>query len=273
MMSMIKIHHRLGHGRAQAPLALHSIRVAKHFSFPHFPFPHFPFPFLLQNVRMRRFSSLYFLRPVPYQGLIYKPLTLLIFIGAVVREQGESLDQARRIRTDPNRGIYAVIKSSTTVLVTIEPRLVNNNTVITCAVQTNVLDYSTLYLAHGLFTVQGLLSPPSGLNAISVESGSVMRLTWNPPFTLDITNVDPDITGYRVCFIIGATTEVCRETKEPQHEFITVSLPLEIRVAGINVIGIGDSSTYYYQSCDIGRPSQIMLDNFILRFPPKPLLC
>ena len=43
----------------------------------------------------------------------------------------------------------------------------------------------------------GLLAAPSNVTATTTDTG-VTTIMWEPPFTLDITNVDPDITGYRI---------------------------------------------------------------------------
>ena len=44
----------------------------------------------------------------------------------------------------------------------------------------------------------GRLSAVSSLTATLIPLESIISLTWTPPFSLDITNVDPDITGYCV---------------------------------------------------------------------------
>ena len=39
----------------------------------------------------------------------------------------------------------------------------------------------------------------SAVGSLSITaSDSTLSLTWEPPFSLDITNIDPDITGYCV---------------------------------------------------------------------------
>ena len=47
-------------------------------------------------------------------------------------------------------------------------------------------------------SVVGLLSAVGSLEIYSNASHDTYFLTWTPPFTLDITGVDPDITGYCV---------------------------------------------------------------------------
>ncbi len=48
-----------------------------------------------------------------------------------------------------------------------------------------------------MLLIVDLLPAVGSLTAISILD-TIISLTWRPPFSLDITNVDPDITGYCV---------------------------------------------------------------------------
>ncbi len=49
-----------------------------------------------------------------------------------------------------------------------------------------------------ILLIVGLLPAVGSLTAILIPMDSIISLTWTRPFSLDITNVDPDITGYCV---------------------------------------------------------------------------
>ncbi len=48
------------------------------------------------------------------------------------------------------------------------------------------------------YSIVGLLPVVGSLTATPIPLDSIISLTWTPPFSLDITGVDPDITGYCV---------------------------------------------------------------------------
>ena len=78
----------------------------------------------------------------------------------------------------------------------------------------------------------GILAPPSNM-AIDHVNDYNQRLTWTPPFTLDITDVDPDIT-YSVC--CNVTTN-CTSTTNPYYDFPTLCNPVEFTVTAVNPVG------------------------------------
>lgn len=146
-----------------------------------------------------------------------------------------------------SRGISAVRQSSTEIILTIEPRAENNNTQISCVA---ALPLTVIQSEEVTLLIQGLLSPPSDLEVVTVGSRPGFKtLSWQPPYTLDITNVEQDITGYRVCFTFSAT-EVCTITEDAAYEFLSVSLPLEFRVTAINAVGESNFSHTVHQACE-----------------------
>ena len=84
-------------------------------------------------------------------------------------------------------------------------------------------------------------------------SVSTLSLTWEPPFTLDITGVDPDITGYCVD-VINSTSSVklysqcgINETEFrypiPPNTGCTV---YHFTITSVNIVGRGEGSTISY---------------------------
>ena len=71
---------------------------------------------------------------------------------------------------------------------------INNNTTIIClaftVLPTGII--SGVSSEPALFKVQGLLEGPSNLMLSEADNQHVRRLTWDEPFSLDITDVDPD---------------------------------------------------------------------------------
>ncbi len=85
----------------------------------------------------------------------------------------------------------------------------------------------------------GLLEPP--IVSDPVEYNDFNRiLTWTPPFTLDITDVDPDITGYRIC---NNSANTCVDTTDTSILFETMCDPVEYDISACNRVGCGENAT------------------------------
>ena len=78
-------------------------------------------------------------------------------------------------------------------------------------------------------------------------NSSAILLCWDPPFTLDITDVDPDIPGYTVS-ITNNNTKVTSERNVTKPEFIFQEEGYDpchvylFRVRAWNPIGMGEPS-------------------------------
>jgi len=82
------------------------------------------------------------------------------------------------------------------------------------------------------------------------------RLTWNPPSTLNITAVEPDISGYVVCDNIRTTcTHIdMRESgggshNLPEYIFPNLRVNITFTVRAVNIVGDGKSTNETYPSC------------------------
>ena len=75
--------------------------------------------------------------------------------------------------------------------------------------------------------------------------GQVIRLTWDAPFSLDITGVDPDI-WYRIDIRVNGTSNIVASNYSNVSEFIytgtNASVIYEFRVTPINGAGNGTTS-------------------------------
>ena len=109
--------------------------------------------------------------------------------------------------------------------------------------------YGNCCSGHNVIAI-GLL-PAVGSLLLAVSN--TITLTWTPPFTLDITNIDPDIEGY--CVDVVSTTSSA--TLHSQCEIIVTEFtyPFPPRswcdefsfvVTPVNVVGNGTSSLRNY---------------------------
>ena len=90
------------------------------------------------------------------------------------------------------------------------------------------------------------MDPP--INFTIVDQGtSYSRLFWEAPESLDITDIEPDISNYRICTNLSG---VCINTTELEHVFPNVRITIEFSVTAINVVGESDASITIYEPCD-----------------------
>ena len=87
---------------------------------------------------------------------------------------------------------------------------------------------------------------------VSVIDASTISLTWSPPFTLNISMVDPDIDGYCVDFTLQSipTYSVCGINRT---EFSYTISPdsggcadFRFTITPVNIVGNGTSRTITY---------------------------
>ena len=103
-----------------------------------------------------------------------------------------------------------------------------------------------------LFKIQGLLDAPSNLILSGADSQFIRRLSWDEPFSLDIADVDPDISHYKVCYsLINVTVEKsqCKQVlNRTDYVFPYVSVPLHFTVSAVNIVGEGNSTSVLHEA-------------------------
>ena len=119
----------------------------------------------------------------------------------------------------------------------------NKNTTLVC-----IADSFTLNDAHSdpvLFQVQGLLEAPPNVMLSEADDHYIMRrLSWNDPFSLDITDEDPDIKHYKICYtLVDVNKSQCTLVNQTEFTFLNVSVPLLFTVSAVNVVGEGNTSS------------------------------
>ena len=130
---------------------------------------------------------------------------------------------------------------------------VNKNTTILCIAC--VLFGQDVLSSPAFFKIQGLLGSPPNLTMNGVRTlldEFVKVLTWDEPNTLDITNIEPDISHYRVCYNIS-TTMSCVNTTNREFTFLNVRVNVLFSVTTVNVVGEGNASTIMHWACDRNR--------------------
>ena len=158
--------------------------------------------------------------------------------------------------------------------------MVYNRTTITCIAQlaSGQEEVTVLLLIQGLrnglriiilacqlpdICTVGLLSAVGSLNITA--SDSTLSLTWEPPFSLDITNVDPDITGYCVDAINSTSSVTLHSECGINTTMFTYPKPSDtdcvvysFSVTPHNVVGAGEITTEVY-SGDIESISTVKM--------------
>ena len=102
----------------------------------------------------------------------------------------------------------------------------------------------------------GALGKCPGLQINSVGSYH-QRLTWDPPPTLNITVVEPDIFSYIVCSNINnkCTTIDVRDPGDDtsdlqQYTFLNLRAYINFTVTAVNIVGDGESAGILYEPCE-----------------------
>lgn len=144
----------------------------------------------------------------------------------------------------------ATTRINNTGFISIDSMSENNNTKFICQIVTLGGSGMVLFSSPALFLVQGVLSPPPDLKIVNVNS-RLRSLLWNPPFTLDITDQDPDISNYRVCFnLSSADAQECMVTTMTSYRFLNIRLSLHFFVTAINIVGESTESNMLHLACD-----------------------
>ena len=80
----------------------------------------------------------------------------------------------------------------------------------------------------------------------STANLTIISLTWEPPFTLDITGEDPDITGY----CVDVTTSMTLNSECVNETEFSYPVPPDagchvysFTITPINIVGHGESNT------------------------------
>ena len=83
------------------------------------------------------------------------------------------------------------------------------------------------------------------------------RLTWDPPSTLNITAVEPDISCYIVCSSISTecttinVTEAGGDFKDlRQYIFPNLRAYINFTVTAVNIVRDGESTSIEYKPCE-----------------------
>ncbi len=98
--------------------------------------------------------------------------------------------------------------------------------------------------------IVGFLPAVGSLTATPIPLNSIISLTWTPPFSLNITGVDPDITGYCVGVVNSTSSLVihsqCGITNTQYNYTVSpngiVCDTYTFTVTPVNIVGNGTSA-------------------------------
>ena len=100
----------------------------------------------------------------------------------------------------------------------------------------------------------GVLGKCPGLQII--PSGNYhQHLTWDPPSTLNITAVEPDIFSYTVCSNISSECSTINVTEAGGndrnfHTFLNLRAYINFTVTAVNIVGAGESASILPEPCE-----------------------
>ena len=132
--------------------------------------------------------------------------------------------------------------------------ITNRNTTIVCQVIAVLLTGVIIVNISDpvQFQIQGILDAPSNLVLSEADNQHMRRISWDEPFSLDITDVDPDIECYNVCYSlvnVSAEKSQCTCVNQTKHTFLCVSVPLLFTVSAVNVVGEGEATSIPHNGC------------------------
>ena len=129
--------------------------------------------------------------------------------------------------------------------ISIERNITNKNTSIICQVES--ISSAGVSSKPVLFKIQGLLDAPSNLMLSEADNQHMRRLSWDEPFSLDITDIEPDINLYKVCYsLVNAIKSHCVLVNQTEFTFPYVNVPLLFTVSVVNVIGEGSVNSTFH---------------------------
>ena len=160
-----------------------------------------------------------------------------------IRDRGINESNTISMDTDSFRRSLTILSSNT-----------NKNTTIVCIIATIsptgiVIGFTS---EPALFKVQGLLDAPSNLILSEADNRHMRRLNWEEPFSLDITDVDPDIECYNVCYSlvnVSAEKSQCTCVNQTEYTFLCVSVPLLFTMSAVNVVREGEATSILHDGC------------------------
>ena len=86
---------------------------------------------------------------------------------------------------------------------------------------------------------------------------TITSITWDPPSTLNITAVEPDISRYIVCSNISTECTTINVTEASgdshdlrQYTFLNLRAYINFTVRAVNIVGDGESASIVYEPCE-----------------------
>ena len=113
------------------------------------------------------------------------------------------------------------------------------------------MHYCHIIYGKQTFLCIGPLTSVKNLTAQEMRNHTI-QISWDPPETLDLTDIEPDISHYIVRIRSNSSNSFQEETitiSETEYIFrlrgIDQCMPYEIMVTGVNLVGSGANSTVH----------------------------
>ena len=165
-----------------------------------------------------------------------------------------------------NRGISESAVIPTTVTgsykanITLARNIANRNTTILCIAVHMIISSAGVPSESVLFKIQGLLDAPSNLMLSETDNQCMRKLSWDKPFSLDITDIDPDISHYKVCYSpVNSNKSQCVLVNKTEFTFLNVDVPLLFTVSAVNVVGEGNISSILHDGNDCANTTGLII--------------
>ena len=130
--------------------------------------------------------------------------------------------------------------------ISISRNVTNEHTTVICRAD-SFTPSVTIDSDPAIFQVQGLLEAPPNLILSQADDRCTRRLSWDQPFSLDITDVNPDISHYKVCYSLSNVNKPqCTYVNQTEFAFLNVGIPLLFSVSAVNVVGEGNTSSIFH---------------------------
>lgn len=95
----------------------------------------------------------------------------------------------------------------------------------------------------------GILDTPTNFEVDGSQNSLKRTISWTPPFTLDVTDLDPDIT-YHVCNN-HTNTCVTPPIADASYAFSTTCFPVKFNVSACNPVGCSEVTSVQYPESEL----------------------
>ena len=97
--------------------------------------------------------------------------------------------------------------------------------------------------------ITGVLGEPQNVTSIHLNLTHT-RINWLPPYTLNITDIEPDIQQYTVCVSIADISHYCFNSTARELILPNLNVHKEVNVSAWNGLGEGETAELSVDACE-----------------------